>query len=365
MMFAHMFSVPYFGKVCPTNKEDRNTWNCGNFWDSYLQSFSMFLTDGYWGFTDEYGFDDRFRKHKTDYYLTIFFAFIVGVLLLNIVIAEVSNRFTDVQNDAEKAFWLHRLSLVQEIESLCFQLKRYSTHSFCLCRKSANGYLQKEENTPLQRTLSTSSHGQKPLDNDGTGMERFCFLASPSYHEQERFQDDEELRNFTDWWFSTGDQVLVHRPNFTERMLVFYNYSQWDEVIFPGKVFERIFLGFKYNAVLSTEAPNMFVVLLVKIVAWIFFCVHIFVAVITFISGLFFGFLWPKPMKKWLFHGDIHSKEQSKDVSVQMEILQQQSSELQQQNRELKQHIRGLLEDNKILKDFLLGGDKERQKFRS
>ncbi len=346
-MFAHMFRVLYFGETCPVIENDQNTWNCGSVGESYLESFSMFLTDGGWGFDG-----NRFRTHDKEYYLTFAFAFIVGVLLLNIVIAEVSNRFTDVQNDAEKAFWLHRLSLVQEIESLCFQMKRCASCPFFSISYCANRHI--DDPNPHERTALQSQLSEpKQINYKIEGMERFSFLVPPSYREQERFQSNAELRCFTDWWFSTNSDA--EKPTFIDRIYAFYWYSYMDEVIFPGKVFERIFLGFRYNKDISTEFPRYTLhVLFAKIVAWIVFVMHIFVAVIMLpLGGIFFGLLWPEAVKKWLFHGNIYSKEQSKNVSVQMEILLQQNRALQQQNR-------GLLEDNKILKSLLVGIKNER-----
>ena len=44
------------------------------------------------------------------------FAGIVGILMLNILIAVISNIFSSVQKQGEKEFWLNRLDFISQIE---------------------------------------------------------------------------------------------------------------------------------------------------------------------------------------------------------------------------------------------------------
>lgn len=305
-MFAHMFRVEYFGdKLNCTNMPSNMTdvWECGNVTDTYWESVSMFLTDGVWGFESE-----TFTIGEKGFHLKFVYAFVVGVLLLNIVIAVVSNKFTDVQNDAERVFWLHRLSLVQEFESLW-------TFLFSVCGFRSRNY------DPINSNDVPINSNDVPIKS-GT-IKRFSFLVMPSQSEQERFLDDTVLQTFTDWWFSAKGQR--EKPVLFERMYMFYSYSNLDDVIFPGKAFERVFLGLKYDGSLkdkSEKKVKLISVGFVRIIAWVVFILHMLLAVVVFIAGLLFGIFWPEPMKKYMFHEDIYSKELSKTVSMQLQKMQ-------------------------------------------
>ena len=137
-MFAHMYRVKYFGEDCSDASivaiTSEDIWkSCGTVAQSYQKSIFMFLS-GDWDFVNRPGLG-----------LTYAFAFIIGVLLLNIVIAVVNNEFTDVQNAAENVFWDRRLSLMQEIDSMTSPFVQKKVHypserfSFCIAlTNSAN-----------------------------------------------------------------------------------------------------------------------------------------------------------------------------------------------------------------------------------
>ena len=83
-------------------------WMC-TIKDSYFHSYSMVFT-GDWSFLDK-----ATGAHSV---LMIFFAFTIGILLLNIIIALISNVFTEVEQNGQRAFWLKRLRFINELQSL-------------------------------------------------------------------------------------------------------------------------------------------------------------------------------------------------------------------------------------------------------
>ena len=77
--------------------------------DSYFHSFSMVFTND-WSFLDK-----ATGAHSV---LMTFFAFTIGILLLNIIIALISNVFTEVEQNGQREFWLKRLRFINELQSL-------------------------------------------------------------------------------------------------------------------------------------------------------------------------------------------------------------------------------------------------------
>jgi hypothetical protein len=103
-------SVPVVDCFSDLSDEDyyNGGWMC-RLKDSYFHSFSMVFT-GDWSFLDK-----ATGAHST---LMIFFAFTIGIFLLNIIIALISNVFTEVEQNGQRAFWLKRLRFISELQSL-------------------------------------------------------------------------------------------------------------------------------------------------------------------------------------------------------------------------------------------------------
>jgi hypothetical protein len=51
-------------------------------------------------------------------YLAMIFAFTMGIILMNMVIAVISNKYTEVEAKSEIAFWESRLRYIVEVESM-------------------------------------------------------------------------------------------------------------------------------------------------------------------------------------------------------------------------------------------------------
>ena len=114
LMFAHAFRGIYSKDECIHDysryKEGElfeNGWKTCRVWDSYINSFQMFFFDDNWNFGE-----------RSEILVMFIFALVIGVFLLNMVIAVVSNKFTEVHADANFVFWGHRLDLLTDIEAL-------------------------------------------------------------------------------------------------------------------------------------------------------------------------------------------------------------------------------------------------------
>ena len=89
------------------------------------------------------------------------------------------------------------------------------------------------------------------------------------------------------------------------RMYAFYSYSQWDDIVYPGIVIERILHGLKYNVSLESQShPSILPRTIVKTASNHLFLIHVVAIIIIFIFGLFSFGIWPEAMKESLFHVD-------------------------------------------------------------
>jgi len=246
---------------------------------------------------------------------------------LNIIIAVLSNIFTDVQEASYTAFWDNRYSLTTETDLLW---------SLLPCPKEYLEYLRN--------------------DFFDTNKGRINFLDESSQNENIGNSDV-----FLGWWFSptSWDGEI---PNLWVRLQAFYSYSLWEDIIYPGIVLEKILLGVNYDVDLvkignvpkigshttspSTNAtdvnsvpvtvekksskgfPWFLLRFIVKIFLWFLFTVHIVIIFSVFICGLFsFGLLWPQGMKRSLFH-----------ISSEPDV--NEIKELSNENGKLKEELR-------------------------
>merc|ERR1740124_1599331 len=201
-MFAHAFRAMHFEETCIKTDLDLPSvdgWkSCSTIGQSYTQALIWLLSSDTWDFTEGAGL-----------VLTCIYALIMGVILLNMIIAIVNDIFTKVQNEAQTAFWENRLSTTIEIEAM---LGIY---------------------TPLDKYLKKTFKFSETT--------RFNFLVASS-----QSADVGNSKSFFNWWFSPvamSDKI----PTLRMRLQAFYSYSLWDDIIYPGEVLERILLGVNYD----------------------------------------------------------------------------------------------------------------------
>ncbi|GFH44501.1 hypothetical protein CTEN210_00975 [Chaetoceros tenuissimus] len=116
--FAHMFHVagPLSNVSCLDEsitsvkelRDEYQTWTC-SLNDSYFHSFAMLLSG------DFLFFDSPSGLRST---LSFIFAAVIGIILLNILIAVVNDSFKKVEDNSEYAFWLGRLRFIVEMQGL-------------------------------------------------------------------------------------------------------------------------------------------------------------------------------------------------------------------------------------------------------
>ncbi|GFH59969.1 hypothetical protein CTEN210_16445 [Chaetoceros tenuissimus] len=253
---------------------------------SYRTSFAWFLSGDLWNF---------------DKSLTYFYAFIIGVLFFNIVIAVVSNRFTDVQNDAEHSFWLHRYSLTQEL---------YSVRTFfffvpnVLKKWNRNGH---------------SQLGRFDFLDEAT-IPEYNLSSSESAKSQAR---ENELSIFLDWWLSPKD-LEIPPPTLVNRIKLYFLYSYWQDIIFPNEVIERILRGLKRQDNIKGENMNFFGRMKVNITRFLVKMLMILVFILSLVATAFiillgictFGLAWPSPLTHFLFHAKTDPPKSSTENKV-------------------------------------------------
>ena len=102
-----IFFIASAGDRC----NDQGTeWEC-NISSSYFQSFAKLLTTNF-------EFLDWKPVNWQQTAISFCFAIVVGILLLNILIAQISNVFTEVTDESQTAFWPNRLEFVAEVNAI-------------------------------------------------------------------------------------------------------------------------------------------------------------------------------------------------------------------------------------------------------
>jgi len=250
--------------------------------------------------------------------LTYFYAVFMSVILLNMIIAYVCNIFSEVLKDSKTAFWENRLSITTEIEAL----------------------------SNICHNFSWKKTNESEVCEIKTQRLNFSIVSS-------LISSNEKCAPFFNWW-SSHTNSGCECPYLMTRMYAFYSYSQWDDIVYPGIVLERILHGLKYNEELShpsntdkvplntdqshppsTEQshPSILSRIIVKIVLYHLFLIHVVAIIVVFIFGLFSFGNWPEAMKFFLFHMD------TKHHFGEME-------ELSNKNDKSKEELRGDIDRN-------------------
>jgi ankyrin repeat protein len=220
--------------------------------DSYFTTFTMFLS------TDWVYFNRP--AISLSIVLAYLFALVTGILLMNILIAEISNVYTDMREKGRLAFWSNRLSCVVEI-----------SHSF-------SGILR----------LEAKNLTKRPKDEKTLAQGRIIFSNISTWIYRELDKTTEEEKIFFLWFLRAKD---VEKPNFISRMRVFLRRASIEDILFPGKAFERVVSD---NTLFS------------RVLLSISYPIIPFLLTIQFLLGcVSFGLLWPYWMKKMMFAAPI------------------------------------------------------------
>lgn len=306
IMFAHMFrAIEREIQDCGGDY----TWVCNSGWNeslqlSYFKTLTMFLTDGGWDFSD---------GSELTSLLMILFAFITGILLLNVLIAVISNVFTEVFDNAEKAFWQNRLALSE------FSRFYVNIYNLPCCEEPPTKVSKKKVTHPV----------------------RISFEKYPGWVKGHAILGE----SFFLYWFLYR---LDKRPPLLDRLIIFYKHASWEEILFPSKTFERLLYGTHYDTeylsmiemwkkqvdwyghthsqkdeVLTPWVKIVLYTLIVRIAIFLAFFIHMLCVGTVFLVGLVsFGLVWPESMKAWLFDVPVDEKPEKKKLEERLKTLE-------------------------------------------
>jgi len=316
---AHIFHALYpviDGSPCYTsNLEDQDCEWTSSLTKSYFHTFAMTLT-GDWEFlTSNLG---------PLSYIAMIFAFTMGIILMNMVIALISNKYTEVEAKSEIAFWESRLHYIVEVESM----KSIASMSGQMCHFYCG---KDEENNKVKETSVRPAR-----------------MSMDEYNEK-NFLEWEKMgqkhKEFLNWNYH-GHPWLNHsdRPTFLKRMSCFLEMAKWSEIFSISKGFRFCFLGIK-------DKNKRDVGWYKHAVAWvvlfgIVFVLCLYAVIMTPLGLLTGGYFWAREVKEYIFWGDMHELKLSGDSKILKaeidelkEQIKEQNKELKEQNKELKEQI--------------------------
>jgi len=270
--FAHMFYVANVST--PNNSITCKQWTC-SLSNSYRHSFAMLL-----GEDPDFFLDSSFGINST---LAICFGFIIGVLLLNIIIALVSDVFSSIRHDSEKAFWERRLRFVNEIDSMGIigRMKKYF---------------------PGLDYVLDFLHGLNDTGFHALPERRILSRKDPRGYDEWNNKDD----SFIDWFIGGEGKRSF---DLFERLGFFIQAAEWKEIIPPSGAFRKIVMHKNQNEKLSF-CENFVAI----VISCIFFLLSVALLPVILVLGfLSFGYFWPRELKRFLFFVDV-KKSCSSDI---------------------------------------------------
>ena len=160
--FSQMFFIAGTA-VCDYSEGSNQEWQCSAR-SSLFQSFGMFLSTEY----DFMTWENDSNKSMLET-IAFMFAVVVGILLLNILIAVVNNEFTKVSEASENAFWTTRLDIMVEVNEI-----RNFVLSFCSSNNNNNVSEEKKENSSIKKKVKTSRKRKEFARYDDNWMRSKC-----------------------------------------------------------------------------------------------------------------------------------------------------------------------------------------------
>jgi hypothetical protein len=264
-------------------------------------------------------------------YLAMIFAFTMGIILMNMVIAVISNKYTEVEAKSEIAFWESRLRYIVEVESMK-SIDSMSGQMYCFVRGKDEDNAKVKETSVRPARMSMDEFNWKNHDE-------WCDVGPEKV--------ERKHRDFLDWKHFEKRGV---RPTFLKRMSCFLEMAKWSEIFSISKGFHLCFLG------ISDENKGQ--------VGWfkhavasvglfgIVFVLCLYAVIMTPLGLLTGGYLWAREVKEYIFWGDMHESKLSGDSKILKEeidtTVKKQINELKKQNEE---HINELKKQNKELKE--------------
>jgi hypothetical protein len=276
-------------------------------------------------------------------YLAMIFAFTMGIILMNMVIAVISNKYTEVEAKSEVAFWESRLRYIVEVESMK-SVKFMSGRMYWFVRG-------KDEDNDKVKEISVRP-ARMPMNEFNVHNSHINRKVTDEWEKV-----GEKHRDFLDWkWLNSGEE-LERNPIFLERMPCFLEMAKWSEIFSISEGFRLCFLGI-------TDHNRGKVTWFKHAMAWvglfgIVFVLFLYAVIVTPLGLLTGGYLWAREVKEYIFWGDMHEPKLSSDSKIlkaEIDKLNEKNTkqidELNEKNTkqidELKEQIK---EQNKELKE--------------
>lgn len=217
--------------------------------------------------------------------IVLFYAVVMLLLFLNMVIALISVAFQDVLDESDLQFWVDRFTVVVEVEGV-------TALSGVPCSMTKNIMM----NCNLVRWCKSSLEFEERIER----IDLNVFLWKSHW---DSIKSDE--KTFIHWWYGKSDQQDQQEvPKWWERLRFFFMKSQLKDIFIPGDVFENVLLG-KNRSYNPTRIEKLSVLpfsIMLLVVSNAF-------VIVIFISGFVsFGLLWPKTFKRRLSAGNTEKK---------------------------------------------------------
>jgi len=202
--------------------------------------------------------------------ISLAFAFVMSVFLLNILIAVISTKFDEVINDSRSAFLIERLVVVDDCQNYreMFFWKKWEEEEynrFCKYEKS---------------------------DDEQVRFDFNCLMETMTWRSLKV-----EDQDFFHWWYGK-DRHTDSCPPPLKRLSYFFQRSRYKDILYPGVVFQNILLGRDR----SFAAPEWYKNVFCFFTSFVLMVVSNFLIAVVFLAGLLsLGILWPKDMKEKLF----------------------------------------------------------------
>jgi len=255
-------------------------WTC-TLSDSYYTTFTMLLSTSWIHFNEP--------ELKLQTILSMGFALVIGIFLLNVLIAEIGNVYTSTRERGRIAFWKKRLAFITEIS---FSISDFE----CL--------------------------NAREVITKNAEMDRIDFSkVPPNIFKREDFTEEDIC--FFYWWRQNKD---VYRPSFSSRLRVFFRRAEISQILLPGLEFERVISG-EREKVNRTHGTRLFLFILFPIIP--------IVLTALFLLGFFsLGLFWPRWLKRYLFFGPLEKvsllEDDVKDTKDKIDEMQSKIEDMQE-----------------------------------
>jgi len=320
--FAHMYYISNVteGQCVGEAGDPDSDWAC-DLTKTTEATFGMILETVNYNFSNMSG-----NSMKKNIPLTIVFAIIVWILLLNILLAQIINTFSKVRDDGISEFWARRFLYITEHPLVAFS----STFVSPTTTYDKKKIVENAEINSL--TDADPEDGFDSIDTSSfelTLPARFDFNLLTN-NTPFTFTLNESEMQFTNWWIGFTSELGAK-----DRVSFLFNRVSSIEMIFPGRITERAVFGLSRNGNVGFKSvlARLYTYLLIYPLTF---------AVQLIIFGLgcgTFGLLWPTYMREFLVFGP--KNDLKKELAELTELKNDEITEVKALLREFERNRMG------------------------